>query len=114
MLELLDELIDDMEARYASLAAAGANDLAEYNARTAQPIPRIVCVCDEYADLLLSDRKRRQEVENRVEAYRAFYQAPAFSGNVGAAGQPGLEPKLHRHQARAGVYLRGPSYWCDR
>lgn len=37
-------------------------------------------------------------------------QLPGPSGNVLGAGKPRLIPKLHRHQARVGAHLRGPTY----
>lgn len=64
--DLLDDLIDEMERRYVRLDAARVDNLAEYNARTSSPIPRIVCVCDEYADLLLADKQRRKLIENSI------------------------------------------------
>jgi len=59
-------LIDEMEHRYDLLSQARVDNLAEYNAKERSPIPRIVCVCDEYADLLLADKKRRDIVENQI------------------------------------------------
>jgi S-DNA-T family DNA segregation ATPase FtsK/SpoIIIE len=64
--ELLDALVDEMERRYEALSGARADNLAEYNATGAAPMARIVCVCDEYADLLLADRKRREVVEHLI------------------------------------------------
>jgi hypothetical protein len=64
--ELLGMLIDEMERRYEVLDAAHADNLAEYNAKGSPPIPRIVCVCDEYADLLLADKERRKVIENQI------------------------------------------------
>jgi len=64
--ELLGGLIEEMERRYDFLSQARVDNLAEYNARERSPIPRIVCVCDEYADLLLADKKRRDAVENQI------------------------------------------------
>jgi len=55
-----------MEERYRQLAAHQVNDLPAYNVQAAHPLPRIVCICDEYADLVLRNRQRRQEVEERV------------------------------------------------
>lgn len=64
--ELFGGLIEEMEGRYDILSAAHVDNLAEYNARESSPMPRIVCVCDEYADLLLADRQRRKDIENQV------------------------------------------------
>jgi|APFre7841882724_1041349.scaffolds.fasta_scaffold13719_3 hypothetical protein len=62
---LLDALVEKMERRYEQLARAGVDNIDEYNRRS-EPLPRIVCVCDEYADLLLADRKRREAIEARI------------------------------------------------
>jgi DNA segregation ATPase FtsK/SpoIIIE-like protein len=68
-IELLDDLIDEMERRYTLLQQYSADDLSRYNERLgggAKPLARIVCVCDEFADLLLRDRKTRKAIEERV------------------------------------------------
>lgn len=65
-LKVLDALVEEMERRYGILSKAGVSDLRQYNEQGTEPIPRIVCVCDEYADLVLGDRKRRQAVETAV------------------------------------------------
>lgn len=64
--ELLEALVDEMERRYELLSGARADDLAGYNAVASVALPRLVCVCDEYADLLLADRKRREVVEHLI------------------------------------------------
>jgi hypothetical protein len=63
---LLDDLVDEMERRYDALGRAGVDNLAEHNARTGVVLPRLVCVCDEYADLLLADKRQREAVESRI------------------------------------------------
>jgi hypothetical protein len=62
---VLDELITEMEKRYRRLAEARVQDLAGYNAAGSERLARIVCLCDEYADLL-ADRKTRRDVELRI------------------------------------------------
>lgn len=64
--ELLGGLVEEMERRYDVLSRTRVDNLAEYNATGASPMPRIVCVCDEYADLLLADKKRRETMENLI------------------------------------------------
>jgi hypothetical protein len=59
------QLIDEMERRYRTISDAGLADLGAYNA-THDPLPRIVCFCDEYADLIMADPKRRKEIERLV------------------------------------------------
>ncbi len=53
VLEVLDSLIEEMERRYELFERAFAKDLPEYHAKTRVVLPRIVVVCDEYADLLV-------------------------------------------------------------
>ncbi|MEO8627774.1 MAG: DNA translocase FtsK [Betaproteobacteria bacterium] len=64
--ELLGGLVEEMERRYEALSRARVDNLADYNAAQSPSIPRIVCVCDEYADLLLADKKRRETIENQI------------------------------------------------
>jgi hypothetical protein len=83
-IELFDALVGEMERRYELLQAAGTDDLTRYNeaqaagardapgagagagGAIASGLPRIVCVCDEFADLLLRDKQTRGEIEARV------------------------------------------------
>jgi S-DNA-T family DNA segregation ATPase FtsK/SpoIIIE len=62
---VFEELIEEMERRYRAISDAGLPDLAAYNAAH-DPLPRIVCFCDEYADLILADPKQRKEIERLV------------------------------------------------
>ena len=61
---VLDGLVDEMEKRFSQFE--GVQDLKQYNAVSSHPLPRIVCICDEYADLILPDSKRGKEVERRI------------------------------------------------
>ena len=61
---VLDGLVDEMEKRFSQFE--GVQDLKKYNAESSHPLPRIVCICDEYADLILPDSKRGKEVERRI------------------------------------------------
>jgi DNA segregation ATPase FtsK/SpoIIIE, S-DNA-T family len=62
----LKALCDEMERRYDLLSRSDSTDLAALNAGRAEPLPRIVCVCDEYADLILGDRHQRQAIEELI------------------------------------------------
>ena len=62
---IFEQLIEEMEQRYRTISEAGLPDLAAYNAAH-EPLPRIVCFCDEYADLILADPKQRKEIERLV------------------------------------------------
>lgn len=62
---LFEELIEEMERRYRVISDAGLADLGAYNAKH-DPLPRIVCFCDEYGDLIMADPKQRKEIERLV------------------------------------------------
>jgi S-DNA-T family DNA segregation ATPase FtsK/SpoIIIE len=64
--EVLARLADEMEARYRAMGRTGSDTLAEHVRRTGEPVPRIVCVCDEYADLLRRGRPEREALEQQV------------------------------------------------
>lgn len=65
-IDILDALIEEMEARYRAHQRAFVDDLRQYIDKTGDRKPRIVCVCDEYADLITGDRKVRKEIESRI------------------------------------------------
>ena len=64
ILSVLDSLIEEMERRFSLFE--GVQDLKQYNATRTSPMPRIVCICDEYADLVLADSKCGKEIERRI------------------------------------------------
>lgn len=63
---VLTALADEMDRRYQLLGAHGDDALADYVRRTGAPLPRIFCVCDEYADLIAGDRQTRREIEQQI------------------------------------------------
>ncbi len=66
ILSVLDDLVEEMERRFAAMEKNQVNDLGKYNEAQWKPLPRIVCICDEYADLVLADSKKGKEVERRI------------------------------------------------
>jgi S-DNA-T family DNA segregation ATPase FtsK/SpoIIIE len=66
VIDIFDALIEEMEARYRAHQRAFVDDLRQYIDKTGDRRPRIVCVCDEYADLIATDRRMRREVESRI------------------------------------------------
>lgn len=64
--EVLGDLVEEMEERYREMQAAKADNLAELARRVGRPLPRIVCICDEYADLVSRGRQERRAVEERI------------------------------------------------
>jgi DNA segregation ATPase FtsK/SpoIIIE-like protein len=61
VIDALDPLIEEMERRYRLFEQTRAGDLPEYEEKTGSVLPRIVCVCDEYTDLLV-DRAATKNV----------------------------------------------------
>lgn len=64
-LEQLERLIAEMEERYKLFEQARADDLAAWVKRQRRPMPRIVCVIDEFADLM-AQRHPKKEFEQSV------------------------------------------------
>lgn len=60
---LLHELMEEMERRYQLIREAQVDKLQEYIQKTGRPLPRIVCVCDEYFSLIAHDRNEKKEIE---------------------------------------------------
>jgi DNA segregation ATPase FtsK/SpoIIIE, S-DNA-T family len=73
-LDVLDSLIEEMERRYKLFEQNLVGDLPEYQAKTGKVLPRIVCVCDEYADLL-ADRAATRSVEAAISRLGAKARA---------------------------------------
>jgi FtsK/SpoIIIE family len=64
---VLSKLGDEMDRRYKLLDETGQYSLTGYNQRKKKRLPRIFCICDEYADLIAGDRKKRQAIEREIE-----------------------------------------------
>lgn len=62
--ELLSDLADEMDRRYRRFE--GANTFLEVVERTGEVMPRIVCVCEEYRDLITRSPVERKEIEQQV------------------------------------------------
>ncbi|MDZ7959090.1 MAG: DNA translocase FtsK [Aulosira sp. DedQUE10] len=73
-IELMDELVAEMESRYQRFEKAGCADLSTYNHRSAQPIPRIVCIFDEYADFM-AEKEIRTALEQSIKRLGAKARA---------------------------------------
>ncbi len=64
VVEVLRDLVSEMDSRYRQLD--GADSHAQLVARTDAPLPRIVCVCDEYRDLISRGRTERKQIEELI------------------------------------------------
>jgi DNA segregation ATPase FtsK/SpoIIIE-like protein len=62
--DVLESLVKEMNRRYAALN--GADTMEQRVRRTGTPMPRIVCVCDEYFDLIQRGRTERQSMEQQL------------------------------------------------
>lgn len=71
---VLDQLILEMDRRYSLFQKIPVTDLKSYNNSIRERLPRIICICDEYADLVLADPKKAKELERRI-------------GRIGALGR---------------------------
>jgi len=67
ILEVFDDLILEMERRYKLLESEGVDTLRAFVESSGKPLPRIVCICDEYADLILQDTKLKKAIEQRIK-----------------------------------------------
>ncbi|WP_017317341.1 DNA translocase FtsK [Mastigocladopsis repens] len=73
-IELMDELVTQMESRYQQFEKAGCADLSTYNQRSRQPLPRIVCIFDEYADFM-AEKEIRTALEQSIKRLGAMARA---------------------------------------
>ena len=62
---LLSSLIEEMDRRYRLMGDEGVLDVANLPAKARLACPRIVFICDEYADLV-AHRGDRREIEERI------------------------------------------------
>ena len=76
-LGVLEGLIEEMEDRYRRMAEAHVDDLRGLIRAEGRTIPRIVCVCDEYADLVAESDDRRE-----IEAAIARLGAKARAAGI--------------------------------
>jgi len=66
----LEEVVTEMERRFALLSAAGVKNIASYNAKVSvtDRLARIVVIIDEYADLIMQQAKgKTSSVESAVQ-----------------------------------------------
>lgn len=71
---LMENLVTEMEKRYQLFEQAQYNDLNSYNNLSSRTLPRIVCIFDEYADLM-ADKELRKDLENSIKRLGAKARA---------------------------------------
>ncbi|NEQ16231.1 MAG: DNA translocase FtsK, partial [Moorea sp. SIO3E2] len=77
-IELMAELVDEMEQRYRKFERAKCPHLDAYNQQLSNkqnlPLPRIVCIFDEYADFM-AEKEIRKELELSIKRLGAKARA---------------------------------------
>ncbi|MBF2063515.1 MAG: PD-(D/E)XK nuclease family protein [Calothrix sp. C42_A2020_038] len=73
-IELMESLVGEMEKRYQQFEKTGCNDLSSYNQRSQTPLPRIVCIFDEYADFM-AEKELRKALEQSIKRLGAMARA---------------------------------------
>ncbi len=73
-IELMTELVAEMEQRYQIFEAAGCADISAYNQKATKPLPRIVCIFDEYADFM-AEKEIRNALELSIKRIGAMARA---------------------------------------
>jgi S-DNA-T family DNA segregation ATPase FtsK/SpoIIIE len=64
--EVFEQLVAEMDTRYATIHAAGADHLGEYAEKTGRVLPRVVCVCDEYFALISAGASEKKRIEAAI------------------------------------------------
>ena len=72
--ELMEELVTEMESRYHKFENTRCPDLITYNQNSPQPLPRIVCIFDEYADFM-AEKAVRKVLELSIKRLGAMARA---------------------------------------
>lgn len=72
-IDLMYDLVEEMENRYRRFEASRCPDLTSYNAKNS-PLPRIVCIFDEYADFM-AEKDTRTELEQSIKRLGAMARA---------------------------------------
>jgi DNA segregation ATPase FtsK/SpoIIIE, S-DNA-T family len=65
-LTLLESLAEEMETRYCKMGEVNADKSVDFIRITGQQMPRIFFICDEYADLMMGEKKKRLALEGLV------------------------------------------------
>ena len=71
---LMTDLVEEMESRYHQFETAGCADIGAYNQKAAKPLPRIVCIFDEYADFM-AEKEIRNALESSIKRLGAMARA---------------------------------------
>ena len=73
-IELMGELVEEMELRYQKFEKARCADITAYNQDNRQPLSRIICIFDEYADFM-AEKQIRTALELSIKRLGAMARA---------------------------------------
>lgn len=71
---LMNCLMDEMDQRYRRFEKTRCADLTRYNHQANCPLPRIVCIFDEYADFM-AEKESRSAIEQSIKRLGAMARA---------------------------------------
>ena len=71
---LMESLVTEMERRYQRFEQAGCSHLDAYNQQNNSPLPRLVCIFDEYADFM-TERDIRNALELSIKRLGSMARA---------------------------------------
>lgn len=67
----LRQLVEEMNSRYTLFEQQTTRNISEYNAKISNKLPYIVCIIDEFADLVMFDKTVEQQVQILAQKSRA-------------------------------------------
>ncbi|MBE9228199.1 PD-(D/E)XK nuclease family protein [Phormidium sp. LEGE 05292] len=73
-IELMTKLVTEMDRRYQIFETAKCGDIKAYNQQNNQPLPRLVCIFDEYADFM-AEKEIRDALEFSIKRLGAMARA---------------------------------------
>ena len=73
--ELFLDVVEEMERRYQLTRQSGADNLRSHIEKTGKPLPRIVCICDEYFALISQNKQEKAAIEDAVSLLGAKARA---------------------------------------
>lgn len=71
---LMNSLMAEMDQRYRRFEQSRCADLSRYNQKATVPLPRIVCIFDEYADFM-AEKESRTAIEQSIKRLGAMARA---------------------------------------
>jgi DNA segregation ATPase FtsK/SpoIIIE, S-DNA-T family len=71
---LMERLVIEMDDRYRRFEKSRCSDLSTYNQKAAAPLPRILCIFDEYADFM-ADKDTAKALEQSIQRLGAMARA---------------------------------------